>query len=148
MRIFYIIVLLSTSLLCNAQSVKTSTVDLSKDEITVEPLNADPDFIYDAALIDKLPEFPGGSMGLNAFIKSEIKTPKTNDGPKTIKAYTSFVVEKDGEITNVKLLKDPGYNMSEEVIRVMQLSPKWKPGIKNGTIVRSSYKLPIIITLS
>lgn len=127
MKKLYIILLSPLSFISNAQNVKQQMVDLSKDEVIAEPSNTDPDFIYDAALIDKLPEFPGGNMALNAFIRSEVKTPKINDGPKTIKAYTSFVIEKDGKITNVKLLKDPEYNISEEVIRVMQISPKWKP---------------------
>ncbi|HTG67178.1 MAG TPA: energy transducer TonB, partial [Flavobacterium sp.] len=57
----------------------------------------------------------------------------------------SFVVEKDGSLTDIKVLRDIGYGTGKEAIRVLQKSPKWNPGIQNGKPVRVQYSLPITI---
>ncbi|MBC7399567.1 MAG: energy transducer TonB, partial [Mucilaginibacter sp.] len=59
------------------------------------------------------------------------------------KVIMQFIVEKDGSLTNVKAIKGPGGGTSEEALRVMQKSPKWKPGINDGKPVRVQYAAPI-----
>ncbi|MBC7438691.1 MAG: energy transducer TonB, partial [Flavobacterium sp.] len=56
-----------------------------------------------------------------------------------------FVVEKDGKLTDIKILRDLGFGTGKEAIRVLNSSPKWKPGIQNGRPVRVLYNLPISI---
>jgi hypothetical protein len=48
------------------------------------------------------------------------------------KIYTTFIIEKDGSISDIKILRDLGYGTGKEIIRVLKLSPKWSPGIKDG----------------
>ncbi|MNF78697.1 Gram-negative bacterial tonB protein [compost metagenome] len=61
------------------------------------------------------------------------------------KAYMQFVVEKDGSLSDLRTMKDIGYGIGDEVIRVLKLSPKWTAGSINGKPVRVMYSLPITI---
>ena len=61
------------------------------------------------------------------------------------KLIVSFIIETDGRLSDIKVLKDLGYGTSEEAIRVLQSSPKWIPGKQNGKPVRVAYSLPINI---
>ena len=64
------------------------------------------------------------------------------------KVYLSFVVEKDGSITDVNVLKGIGAGCDEEAIRVIKKSPKWKAGLQNNQTVRVRYTMPISYTLT
>jgi TonB family protein len=83
-----------------------------------------------------------------AFLYRIIKYPK-----KAIRknitgvVYAGFVVEKDGQISNVKILRDIGGGCGKEVLRVINAMPKWKPGIFNGEPVRTEFVLPITFNL-
>ncbi|WP_295655216.1 energy transducer TonB [uncultured Mucilaginibacter sp.] len=59
----------------------------------------------------------------------------------------TFVVERDGSLTEIKALRDPGNGLAEEAIRVLKLAPHWTPGIQNGKKVRVQYTIPISFTL-
>ena len=61
------------------------------------------------------------------------------------KVYITFVIEKDGSITEIRNIRDFGYGSGEEAIRVMKLSPKWIPGKLNNDNVRVMYSLPITV---
>ena len=61
------------------------------------------------------------------------------------KVFVTFVVEIDGTLTNIKVLRDLGFGTGKEAIRVLEQSPKWIPGRQKGMIVRSTYSLPIDI---
>lgn len=64
----------------------------------------------------------------------------------TLRISLSFVVERDGTLSTVKILKDPGYGLGEEAARVVRECPsKWSPGIQNGKKVRAQFVLPIVI---
>ncbi len=109
-------------------------------------------FLQDSAIysaIDTPPSFPGGDSEYNHFISSRVKYPlmarKNNvQGKVTI----SFIVEKDGTLTNVKVLKGIGSGCDQESARVISLSPKWNPGIINGKHVRVQYSVPVGFFLS
>ncbi len=58
-----------------------------------------------------------------------------------------FVVEKDGSLSNIAALRDPGNGLGEEAIRVLKLAPKWKPGVQNGRNVRVQYTIPVNFNL-
>lgn len=92
--------------------------------------------------IDQPAHFPGGDKELADFLVENIKFP--ND-PADVqgKVYLSFIVEKDGSITNIKVLRGLYRPIDEEAIRVVKLMPKWIPGKHNGEIVRQKYTLPI-----
>lgn len=121
------------------QTIQSQTVEsITTDEADKKP--------YNASGIDIQPEFPGGIKEFYQFIAKNYKTPNV-PGLKG-KVFISFVVEKDGSITDSKVLRDIGYGTGIEAIRVLSLSPKWKPGEQNGRTVRCSYVLPLSIEAS
>ena len=64
------------------------------------------------------------------------------------RVFISFVVEKNGQLTDIKVLRGLGYGTDEEAVRVLKKSPKWKPGIQNGRAVRVQYTIPIAFQLA
>ena len=99
--------------------------------------------IYNSAGIEVKPEFPGGIAKFYNFIKNNYQAPD-EPGLKG-QVFVSFVVEKDGSLTDVRVLKDIGYGTGKEAERVLRKSPKWTPAEQNGKKVRCSYQIPIKI---
>jgi protein TonB len=91
--------------------------------------------------VDKLPEFPGG---LEAFYATVGKKFEAFEVEETVTVYLSFVIEKDGNMTDIKVIRNATPSLDKEAIRVLQsIRTKWKPGIKDGRNVRTLYRLPI-----
>ena len=99
--------------------------------------------VYNTAGIEVKPDFPGGMEKFNAFVAKNYQAPE-EEGLKG-KVYVTFVVEKDGSLTDIKVLRDIGYGTGAEAIRVLKKCPKWTPGEQNGKKVRVLYSLPITI---
>lgn len=98
-----------------------------------------------SAILDKQPEFPGGIAQFYKYVGNNFQRPEL-DVEKTLRVYVSFVVEKDGSLTDIIVRNDPGYGMGKEAIRVLKsLKTKWAPGILDGKPVRTAYNLPITI---
>jgi len=97
--------------------------------------------------VDVMPVYPGGMPKFYAEVGKKFHTPDTNS-EVTLKVYVSFVIEKDGSMTNIKVLRDPGYEMGKEALRVLQsIKTKWIPGKKAGQPVRTAYNLPITVNV-
>lgn len=92
------------------------------------------------------PQFPGGMIEFYKFVGKNFKTP-TEASVKKIegKLYVEFMVEKDGSLSEINVVKDLGYGLGDELVRVLKLSPKWNAGIRNGQPVSVLYTLPITI---
>lgn len=91
--------------------------------------------------VDKLPEFPGGLNALYTDIGDKFENLEVEE---TVTVHLSFVVEKDGSMTDIKVLRSATPSVDREAIRVLKsIRKKWKPGIKNGQSVRTLYKIPI-----
>lgn len=103
--------------------------------------------VYNTSAIDIKPEFPGGNIDFDKFIEQNFKLSKDNH-PLNGKIYATFIVEKDGSLSDIKILRDIGYETGAEAIRVLKLSPKWSPGKINNKLVRVMYALPISVTNS
>lgn len=101
--------------------------------------------IYNIAGIQIPPNYPDGNIAFKDFILSKIKITEVPKDVKMLKAYVSFVVEKDGMLTDIKTLRDPGFGIGKELERAISQSPKWNPGVQNGKPVRTRYNLPIAI---
>jgi TonB family protein len=98
--------------------------------------------------VDTPPEFPGGADAFGQFLGHTIRYPAAAIENNTQgRVIISFVVEVDGTLTNIRITKGVGDSIDEEAIRVIMLSPKWKPGILNGKQVRVAYSVPIQFTL-
>ena len=103
--------------------------------------------LVSAAVLDKMPEFPGGIQKFYNYVGNNFEKPDT-DEIITFKVYVSFVIERDGSMTDIKVIKDPGYGMGKEAIRVLKsLKTKWTPGIINSKPVRTAYNLPIVVEM-
>ena len=86
--------------------------------------------IYNTAGIEVKPDFPGGLEKFYKFIGKNFQVPE-EEGLKG-KIFVTFVVEKDGSLTDIKVLRDIGYGTGKEAIRVLKSCPKWNPGEQNG----------------
>ena len=118
-------------------------------ELTVEPVGngpadiVDDNNIYNTAGIEVKPEPLGGFAKFYKFIGNNYRTPEEEG--LAGKVYVTFVVEKDGSLTDIKVVRDIGYGTGKEAIRVLKSCPKWNPGEQNGKKVRVLYSLPITI---
>lgn len=98
-------------------------------------------------ILDKMPEFPGGLDKFYKYVGNNFEKPEI-ENVNSLRIYVSFVIEKDGSMTDIKVLKDPGYGLGREAIRVLKsLKTKWAPGILDSKPVRTAYNLPIIIQI-
>ena len=100
--------------------------------------------VYNLAGIETKPDFPGGMAKFYKFVGDKYQAPE-DEGFKGGKVFVSFVVEKDGSLTDIKVTRDVGYGTGKEAIRVLKSCPKWTPGEQNGKKVRVLYSLPITI---
>ena len=100
--------------------------------------------IYNSAAITIKPEFPGGQKEFEKYIRKNYITPRE---AKELKGniYVTFIIEIDGTLTNIKVLRDLGFGTGKEAIRVLEQCPKWIPGQQKGMIVRSTYSIPISV---
>lgn len=100
---------------------------------------------YVEGTLDVRPSFPGGIDSFYKYVAKNFKTPEM-DSEKAVKVYVTFVIEKDGTMTDIKVPRNPGYGLDKEAIRVLKsLKVKWSPGMVKGKPVRTAYSLPINI---
>ncbi len=99
-------------------------------------------------VVESMPEFPGGMGALMTYLAKNIKYPPlAKESGIQGKVFINFVVEPDGSISNVKVLRGIGGGCDEEAVRVVKNMPKWKPGMQRGKPVRVSFNLPVKFTL-
>ena len=101
------------------------------------------DTIYDFKEVDVKPEYPDGVEAFYKFIAKNFKVPE-EEGLNG-KIITTFVIEIDGSITDIKVLQDIGYGSGAEVLKVLTMSKKWIPAKLNDIPVRVLYQFPITI---
>lgn len=100
--------------------------------------------------VENEPEFKdGGIAGFYHFLGHTIRYPSyAKENNIQGKALITFIVEKDGSLTNGKILKDPGGGIGDEALRAVMLSPKWIPGMQGDRPVRVQYTVPVSFTLT
>ncbi|MCX2494587.1 TonB family protein [Pedobacter sp. PF22-3] len=105
--------------------------------------------VYDFVSIEKQPEFPGGIAKFYGYLGKAIKyPPMAQENNVQGKVFLSFVVEKDGKLTDITVTRGLGSGTDEEAIRVLKASPRWNPGIQNGKPVRVKYNINVNFTLN
>lgn len=105
--------------------------------------------VYDFVSLESQPSFPGGMEKFYEYLRKTVKYPAmAQENNVQGKVFLSFVVEKDGRLTDIKVDRKLGSGTDEEAVRVLKASPKWVPGIQNGKPVRVKYNIPISFTLS
>ena len=132
----------------NAEASPTGDINIGKPSGDLDKgVEAPDNSVYNSAGLQVQPEFPGGMAAFYKYVNSNFRIPEI-DQNMTAKIYVSFVVERDGSLTAIKVLRDPGYGLGKEAERVLKsLKIKWSPGIQNGKPVRASYNLPITINI-
>ncbi len=104
------------------------------------------DKVYE--VVEQMPKYPGGDKSRVAFIVENTKYPeKARKEGITGTVMVSFIVEKDGKITNVELLKGIGGGCDEEAMRVVSIMPQWEPGMNKGKPVRVQFNMPFSFML-
>ncbi|WP_448698425.1 energy transducer TonB [Mucilaginibacter sp. AW1-3] len=102
--------------------------------------------IFKAAEIS--PEYPGGEAAFGRFLQKNIRYPQiAKENGIQGRAYLQFIVERDGSLTDIKIVRNPGGGTGEEAERVLKMSPHWKPGRQNGTNVRVQFTVPVNFSL-
>jgi TonB family protein len=108
--------------------------------------NEDDDKVYQKA--DDMPRFIGGLERFSKFLAENLNYPTEAKNKKIEgRVYCTFIVEKDGSLSNIRVVRGIGNGCDEEAIRVLAISPKWTPGKLNGKNVRVSYTIPILFSL-
>lgn len=142
-KLLFIIILL---LICGFSYSQNILLPVSSDAVKAKSVDVqDEDYIYNMAGIETKPEFPGGISMFYKYVSKKFRIPKSKDF-KGGKVLATFVIEKDGSVTDIKILRDPGFETNKETKRVLISSPKWKAGVQNGKNVRVQYMLPITLS--
>ena len=95
-------------------------------------------------VVDQMPSFPGGTAALMQWLSNHIKYPKeAEDEEVQGRVICTFVVEKDGSISNVRVVRSVAPSLDKEAVRVLKAMPKWIPGMHKGESVRVKYLTPV-----
>jgi protein TonB len=99
--------------------------------------------------VEVLPQPDGGMAGWARFLQNNLRYPAlARENNISGKVYISFIVEKDGQLSNITVSRGLGYGLDEESVRVLKLAKPWKPGIQNGHPVRVAYSIPFAFQLA
>jgi TonB family protein len=135
----------------NNMYAQSNTKDTMRDKPVYEPPapSPNPPKIDSATIIYTVPQvfakFPGNEM---KYLADSIRYPEEAKEKKVGGiVYVSFVVEKDGSISNIKIIRSPDASLNNEAVRVISTMPKWIPGKEKGKTVRVYYTLPVRFSL-
>lgn len=134
-----------------APDEKGNAADVPLKEVIIQvvPSQQTQEKVYDFTALDQHPNFPGGMDRFYKYLAENVKYPSEALKNKVQgKVFLSFVVEKDGTLTDVKVERKLGSGTDEEAVRVIKESPRWFPGVINKQVVRVKYNLPISFTLT
>ena len=102
--------------------------------------------VYSSAGIEVQPEFPGSSAGWKKYVERNYRLPEVEQDLKG-RVFVEFVVEKDGSLTDIKVIRDLGFGTGAEAVRMLKNAPRWKPGIQNGKSIRVRYTQAIMLEI-
>ena len=108
---------------------------------TIRPINNDEKVL--TGVVEYQPQFPGGIKACEQFIKENLRYPDTESDVQG-RVIVSFLVERDGSLSDIKVVRglDPAFD--EEALRVVKMMPKWSPGATDGKISVMRYTIPVI----
>ena len=143
--VFAMLILLNTQ--CDNPKSNAET-NVSKEQVSVENSEGqDCDSIYNVA--ETMPQFPGGPNALMKYLSENTKYPESAKANKIEgRVFVSFVIEKDGSITNAEVMRGIDKECDAEAVRVVSSMPKWQAGTQNGEAVRCRFTVPFIFKLN
>lgn len=110
------------------------------------PKHVEENKVFDA--VEQMPAFPGGNAALQKYLKENVRYPVVaQENGVQGRVVVSFIVERDGSITDVNIVKSVDPSLDKEAQRVVKSMPKWIPGQQNGSAVRVKYNLPVMFRL-
>ena len=125
-----------------AEKVSTTLTEEVKTTPTID--QDDPVF----QVVEQMPEFPGGMGECMKWLQANIKYPKeAKEKGEQGRVILQFIVERDGSVTDVKVVRSISLALDAEAIRVVSGMPKWKPGMQKGKVVKVKYTLPVMFSL-
>ena len=135
------------------EGVKDRTVEAVRSEIAVAapppPPAPKPEVatkVFD--VVEEMPSFPGGNAALMSYLNSNTKYPVVaQENGVQGRVIISFVVERDGSISDVKVARSVDPSLDREAQRVVKSMPRWTPGKQNGQTVRVKYNVPVVFRL-
>jgi TonB family protein len=162
--LFAIMIIFSSAMVGKSQIVQQASVNIEQHlaKISVIPLSPDDktdgklpaakkvttaaptDKVYTYKMVDAMAEYPGGQQSLYEYFKSEFRyTREAKEKGMKGQLVTRFIVEKDGSLSNIKILSDPGFDTGTEAMRLLQKSAVWRPAYLNKKAVRSVVDFPV-----
>jgi TonB family protein len=119
---------------------------VKKSSVSKVDMKPDKNGVYQ--IVEEMPRYPGGEAAMMDYVAKNVVYPKeAQEKEISGRVFVGFIVEKDGSIGEVKLLRGIGGGCDEEAVRVVKGMPKWKPGKMKGEAVRVSYQMPIFFKL-
>ncbi|MBU2266673.1 MAG: TonB family protein, partial [Bacteroidetes bacterium] len=126
-----------------------SPTNLMIDEVKVDGSGEQPLDNQVFTNVEQLPTYPGGLKEFQKFLSENLKYPaKARENNIQGRVFLHFTVEKDGSLSDIKVVRGIGSGCDEEAVRVLAISPKWNPGKQNGKVVRVSYTIPIFFQMN
>ena len=123
--------------------------DPDSETMINEPASASSDTAKIFTAVQKEPAFPGGLDAFYKYLQQTVRYPaKSFENRIQGKVLITFIVEKDGSLTDIKVAKGVSEDIDAEAVRVMTISPKWNPGTQNAKPVRVQYTMPLSFTLA
>ncbi len=122
-----------------------------EEEVKVEEIKEEEEVVEEKEIfmrVEQMPEFPGGQKALMKYIGRNLNYPQVAaDNGVQGRVFLKFVVEKDGSVGEVQVLRSPDKLLEKEAVRVVKTIPKFKPGKQRGKPVRVWYQLPVTFRL-
>ena len=138
---------IETEVKIDAEATETTVVEDYVAPPVVEEEEVAEEEIFQ--IVEEMPSYPGGMQSLYEYLSENIRYPVVAmESGIQGRVYVTFVVEKDGSISDVKVLRGIGGGCDEEAVRVIKAMPKWNPGKQRGRAVRVLYNVPVNFTLN
>ena len=119
-----------------------AVIEPKEDSETVSQVTQEDEVVH--IRVDRMPEFPGGQAALNRYLAQNLQYPiLAQENGIQGRVICQFIVEKDGSVGDVTVIRGVYESLDNEAIRVVEAMPKWIPGVQGGEIVRVRYTLPI-----
>jgi protein TonB len=130
--------LLAISLLFSAMQMRAQQTDSATTAMLATRLLS----------VDQMPDFPGGNKALLKYLSENLEYPEAarKNGIEG-KVLSQFIVNEDGTLTDVEIIRRVGYGCDEEVLRLIHQMPRWNAGKEDGKVVKVLFKVPVVFAL-
>ena len=110
------------------------------------PADTTKNVVYD--ITETLPQFPGGQRVMMKYLAANIKYPASAvKAKKQGRVIVSFVIQKDGSVTNARIVRSVDPELDAEALRIVKAMPNWTPGTQDGKPVNVRYTIPVVFSL-